>query len=429
MFEMAAVSATVLVDNSQTRGRSMMRSVTIAEPIALPAARSAQVAQLVVNTEGSFELMTTAASSSRKSRHCWGSYAEPANIRAVAPPDGLRMTPAWLPWTPSARAEAMTVAANVTAGSQHGSGYLLHPAVADATLHLSAAAAQTSSPQRTRVPTGLTALSVPARAPQGRLTPLATPAPAAADGSIMGSYLLASAAAGAVLQLDGLVIKEMPVSVPARPAAAVEAAAADRTPAAATDILYETVWQASEAARVHRSLPSAAAQQSQSTLHPRAVRQDGSVPLDHTELSAAQLAVSADGQLHIDVGTMLRQDPGDAQGLASTVATATMHGIELLRRYLPNSGARAGLHLGTCGASSANGTSAGHPSSSATHAVACAALAALMRVAATENPGLTVRGLDTDLTAFGTAERGETQVRQNSCAAFLDVGMSIDDRR
>jgi len=319
-----------------------------------------------------------------------------------------RIIPAWLPVQPSMQPDAMTVAATVIAGPQHGSGYLMHPAVLDATLHLSAAAASASAPQRVRVPISLTVLSVPIRAPQGRLTPFATPQTAAADRAITCSFLLSSTATGAVLQLDGLVVKEMPMSVPARPAAATTRLM-EAGPGTITELLYETVWQVSEAARVQLSSSLPAVQQP--ALHPRAVRQVEGMPLDASKFDAALAAVGAPTQLHIDAATLLRHGSSGAQGSASTVATAAMHGIELLRRHLPSGNGGAGLQLVTCGASPPTSAMAGHTREGEAAAASGAALAALMRVAATENPGIRVRGLDTGLTALGRSEHPETQVQ------------------
>jgi len=407
MFEMAATSATALVDDSQTRKRPVMHGVAIAEPVVLPAADSAQVAQLIVHTAGTFELVTAAASASQRRMHCWGAFTEPAARRSSSLQGSLRRITAWLPKHHSVQPDAATVAATVMAGPQHGSGYLMHPAVLDATLHLSAAAASTSSPHRVRVPTSIAALPVPTRAPQGRLTPLATPQTSAADAAITCSFLLASTATGAVLQLAGLVVKEMPISVPARAAAAPKLPT-QAGPETGTELLYETVWQVSEAARVQLSSSLPAVQQP--ALHPQAVRRVEGMPLDARELDAALAAVSARSQLHINAAELLRHGLTSAQGSASTVANAAMHGIELLRRHLPSASGEAGLQLVTCGASPPTGAMAGHTKQADAAAASGAALAALMRVVATENPGIRVRGLDRALTARGRPEHHETQV-------------------
>ena len=406
MFEMAATSATAMADDSKTRKRPVLHSVVISEPIALPALSSATAAQLIVYTAaGTFELVTAAASASQKRKHCWGAIAEPAASRtSLLQQGGTCKAPAWLPEHHSVQPKATTVVATVTAGPKHGSGYLMHPAVLDATLHLSAAAASASASQRVCVPTSLAALSVPARAPQGRLTPLATPQTTAADAAITCSFLLSSTAAGAVLQLAGLLIKEMPVSVPARPTAAV---ATTPEPQPATDLLYETVWQVSEAARMLSSSPPA---MQQPVVHPRTVRYIEGIPPDTSEIDAALTAVSAHSQLQIDAARLLRRGLTSAHGSASTVAIAAMHCIELLRRHLPLANDGAGLQLVTCGASPPTSTMAGHRHEGEAAAESGAALAALMRVAATENPSLRIRGLDTEITAFGKAQEHGTQV-------------------
>ena len=407
---MAAISATALVDDSQTRRLPVLHSVAIAEPIVLPALDSATVAQLIVHTAGTFELVTAAASAGHDRKHFWGAFAEPpASTASSLQGERRMMIPDWLPLHRSTQTETTTVVATVTAASQHGSGYLMHPAVLDATLHLSAAAAPSSASQRVRAPTSLAALSVPARAPQGRLTPLATPQSAAADAAITCSFLISSPASGAILQIAGLVVKDMPVPVPARPAAAAKNVAEPAGFRPATNLLYETVWQVSKTAGVQLSSSLPARQQT--ALRPRAVRQVEGMPLDAAAVATALTAVSARSQLHIDAADLLRHGRADAQGAASTVATAVMHGIELLRRHLPSANGGAGLRLATRSASPPTRAIAGLTKHAEAAAASGAALAALMRVAATENPSMEVGGLDTGLTALVGSEQHDTQVQ------------------
>ena len=145
MLEMAATAGSALVDDSQTRGRAALSSVAIAAPVTLPAAHSARVAQLVLHTDGSFRLVTAAAKGSLESRHCWGKYGKPAATTVGSPQCAEH--PFWLRLGAAVQPPAPRVAATVTAGPEHASGYLMHPTILDATLHLSAAAAPPTATQ------------------------------------------------------------------------------------------------------------------------------------------------------------------------------------------------------------------------------------------------------------------------------------------
>ena len=423
MFELAATAGSALVDDSQTRTRGALSSVVMAAPVTLPDAHTMRVAQLVLHNEGSFDLVTAAAHGSRESRHCWGRYSRPAATLVESQHRAASSTLPWLNRGAASPPPAATVAGSVTAGRQHASGYLMHPSILDATLHLSAAAAAPEAAQRIRVPSSLATLRIPLQAPQGSLTPLATPLPAAADGSVTCSFSLSSAAAGA-LQLCSLVIKEMPV--PVRPRQAAKEDSAPALAPATAQLVYEAVWQASKAARGGADQPTAL--QPHTILHPRALRREDKLPLGASLGTEAVPSLSAHEELCIDALTMLRAAGRDSVAMA--VAAAATHVLELLRRCLPAASTGATLRLLTHGASPANGSASGDAVTRESNAAAGAALAAIMRVVATEHPGIRVQGLDAARTHHRADDQHGSQVSSTSVATSLpDVPVPYSNQR
>ena len=124
----------------------------------------------------------------------------------------------------------------------HCSGYRLHPAIADATLHLSAAAVPPGTEQSLRVPASVgLLLMVPPAA--GASFPTASPGLMQADHSVACSYQLMTQKRRSLVIAD-LVAKEMKAAVSAG------ATATESIP----EFLYQTEWQASQTV-----LPSAVA--------------------------------------------------------------------------------------------------------------------------------------------------------------------------
>ena len=218
--------------------------------------------------------------------------------------------------------------------------------------------------------------------------------------------------------MSGLIIKEMPVSVHLRPAAQ-QVVSATLPTVAGPELLYEAVWQVSDAPRFGAVL--SIAPQHHTVLHARALRKNGNSPLDAAVYTAALPALSAHDQLCIDALSM-QQEGGD-QGIALAVAAAATAGLELLHRCLPHASTDAGLRVLTRGSSPATGSLCRKAGAHESAAAAGAALAAIMRVAATENPGIRVEGLDTALVGSPPAEQHGSQVTRHTgcCSSVLAV--------
>ncbi len=130
----------------------------------------------------------------------------------------------------------------------HISGYRIHPAVLDACLHSSAAAApkpQPGMPQALRVPAGFAVMRMnPLQGPC--VWPLAQPSEPASDGSVLCSFCIQGTSPGHGMRLHGLMAKPMPVASAHKPAAAA-ASARGSASIAPEEILYEIEWQCVEA--------------------------------------------------------------------------------------------------------------------------------------------------------------------------------------
>ena len=200
-----------------------------------------------------------------------------------------------------------------------------------------------------------------------------------------------------------------------RPAAAEVPATAPFL--AAPDLLYEAVWQASEAARVVAG--DSSAPQPHTVVKPRALRRRDGLLLDAALYTAALPALSAHDQLCVDALSLQRECAG--RGVASAVAAGATHGLELLRRLLPSASTGAGIRLVTRGASPASGSLGGEAVAFVSAAAAGAAMAAIMRVAATENPGMRVRVLDAALAGPRAVEQDGSQVSSASLAHSFGI--------
>ena len=280
--------------------------------------------------------------------------------------------------TPVAQPPAV-IAAQAIDAQRHLSGYRLHPALTDATLHLSAAAlpAAGDGPAKgpTRVPSGLAAILVSPLHGCTTAFPVAQPQPPSADGSVLCSYRMASSQ-GCSLQLCNLLAKELaaaPVAAPVR-----ESAALDGVPEA--ELLYETQWQAVGSSTAG-PLQSADAVFALGEAVPR--DSPTGIPImgymgKRRELDGSSGSFSDLPARSARVTAQLRA----AQG-GNVVGTVSRM-LQLWQKAAPRLAGGA-LHLITPGAAhSAAGTPEG--------GVAAAALAALMRVAAAENPGVSITG-------------------------------------
>ena len=266
------------------------------------------------------------------------------------------------------------IAVHEVSAQRHLPGYQLHPALTDAMLHLSAAALPTvhdsASKGPTRVPSGLEALLVTPLHGAGQIFPVAQPQAPSQDGSVLCSYRMASAH-GCSLQLCDLLAKElapMPVVEKASQAAVEEVPE--------SELLYETQWQAV-----------------------------GSLPVDTVAHSAD--AVFALGEADSVVGVPTAAYSSKRQGAAGAddcfaaipassatvsatlgasqadnAAAAVTRMLQLWQQAAPKLSGGS-LHLTVPLATESLARGGGSD-------VAAAALQALVRVAAAENPGMSV---------------------------------------
>ena len=325
------------------------------------------------------------------------------------------MAPAFLQRQPPA------LIARVTADPQrHCSSYHTHPAVLDATLHLAAAAAPASGSGRgaapTHVPVGAAAvvgLGVGARG--GALYPTAHPLALELDGSAACDYRLAGQA-GATVDIQGLITRALVTAVLQQAAAGVESAspyrqgrtapaaggsAAERALQAASspgNLLYEPQWQARSPLQP-RTAPHAAAVRVDlaGSWRPRRSQQGSSSSLP-------RLPAKADMEIRFIKGT-----PAAALPVGVVLARA----LEAWQSATPAlSGGSA--RLLTVGAAPAAAPQAPH---ARVGAAAGGALWALLRVAASEYPGIRVSGSNLSALAASDCRSGATCKKCRSMAA------------
>lgn len=246
--------------------------------------------------------------------------------------------------------------------SSGGSGWLAHPAPADASLHLSAVKVAGLTDDKSRVPVAVA--SVAASAPTGTADCqkwAASELPiVAADNSAI-CCIRSQLAGGARFTAAGLHAKPLPGNNKAV-AAAVDAAA-DVKAFEQSNFTYEIEWQAAAAAPVPVASGSQVVLASGSGL--RLLADD------------AAAAAAADGGLPagLAVACQLSIMPAGGSRISSTAVAAG--GIELLQRVLSAGGAAAVQALTAAASSSPAEGQAG---------VSSAILAALLKVAAVENP-------------------------------------------
>jgi hypothetical protein len=276
----------------------------------------------------------------------------------------------------------------------HVQGYNLHPAVMDATLHLSMAALKPGSRITTRVPAGLAALRVHPMPNCQAATSIAHPQAPAADDSVQCSYRLL-AEQHSCLELADLVARD----VGPLPAAAQPAATADEIPEA--ELLYETQWQAVAAAQHTQGIADSSAADLVAAL---AGAHANKRTAQHTP-TIAQSVVAANADVPVAVPTtsarvlaVLGQPAGSSPLQASHAVTRLLQLWQQCARRL----AGGSMQLVTCGgdasmSSACRSGGGGRESASG--------LWALMRVAAAENPTAVISGVICD------AARNEMQMK------------------
>lgn len=147
---------------------------------------------------------------------------------------------------PSTNSQPAAMATVSVSQQEHVTGYRIHPAVMDACLHSSAAAAPKPQPgttQALRVPAGFAALRMSPLQPPAinTLAQLKEPAP---DGSVLCGFGMQGGAQGHAMSLQGLIARPMPVPAVQNPTTAAAKASAVMQP---EQILYEIEWQSVDA--------------------------------------------------------------------------------------------------------------------------------------------------------------------------------------
>ena len=261
------------------------------------------------------------------------------------------------------------------------SGFCMHPAVLDATLHLSAAALPTNSTKRsvTRVPAGISSLAISNLKHGDIPVPLAQPSKPQQDGAVLCQYKLL-AGSGCSVQLSDLLAKE------ARPMPSAQSSTSAASAEVATsELLYETQWQVASAAGSARS--GNVLQQPCFALN----KPTGAIVGQHViaafgKVASSEVPLSQAGQVQHGLRVLLDHGP---QTTGSSVRSVNAM-LELWQSMAAQcQGTSVSLlskaYLGSdlAGISQAGTTST-------------AAVSALMRVAAAENPGVSFAGLTSD---------------------------------
>lgn len=402
MFEASAAAAATLQDESRSESRAALQGTSIAAPLQLqqhgPAAAAVMLECSMDAATGRVELASVTPVGKRqqqqRSIHCRGHVVTVQEIAAVChTPAGRQpaaVQAAFLS-TQTPPQPSTSIAATLTIAASGASGYFLHPAAADATLHLSAVATATAAGTSssaakpvTRVPTGLGCLMVPQAPASGTMHPIASPEATLqqprSDGSLRCSFRLAEPVPSAVtaFRLYDLIIKEIPTAEP-QPSAATGAQQQQRQDAPAAspaDVLYEIEWQAANAGSLTEPVSSPAARQL-SWRRAETLAASGKGP--------DILQLSAPAKLVVKVGAYNRS-------FSAATAQATLHGLELLQRTATQLPASSSLQLATRGAFQPL-PAAGRQQDGAA-AAAGAAVAALAKVAANEYPTAGISTVD-----------------------------------
>ena len=266
------------------------------------------------------------------------------------------------------------------------SGHRLHPTILDATLHLSAAALPTASSQAvvTLIPASIAALAI-SQMKQGTVAiPLAQPSEPRQDASVLCQYQLLTGGTCSV-QLRDLLAKRAQMGKSAQP----ETSAASSGDVPTSELLYETQWQvdtsaAAAGASIAPQQPCFALSRPKRGLTSRrlaaayGVRQPaGAGPSAATELQHGLCA------LLVHDGTKDQQSNGTAQAVSAMLELWQTHAAQCQGKTVSL------LTQGQLGS---------HPvGTTAVDMASSAAVAALMRVAAAENPAISISCMISDI--------------------------------
>ena len=284
------------------------------------------------------------------------------------------------------------VAMVLVSAQAHLSGYRLHPALLDATLHLSAAAlppagSTPATTGATLVPAGLGAILATRLASGCQcIAPVAEPRAPEADGSTLCSYKLLPGA-GCALDLCDLLAKKLPAAAAVVSPAAHQTAPAEDVPA--SELLYETLWEA-----VHAEHQAGSPLGGTGSVFELGRPARGSARAGHRLCSGSTASSRA------AAFPALRQKPAALTASFSgsrpeaPAAGAATRMLELWQRAAPDLASGGALALATQGAVAQEHCAGAWPIGTGNGAAAGAALWALARVIASENPSVAVSGVD-----------------------------------
>lgn len=241
-------------------------------------------------------------------------------------------------------------------------GWLLHPAAADAALvHLAAACG--GSPPSIASTEAISAVSAATSAVSWCCS-----LPAALQGSPMMLSARAHPAGGSDLSAEGLCLRPLTTAPPAG------AAGSSTKAASATGLSYQIQWQATE------SLPGR-------VFHQRVFGQVAASGAGLRVSLAASVAAGAAGGLVAGMTAATGVSIMPAAGSSASSAAVAAGGIELLQRVLAVPGSGPAVQVQGCIVAAPAASPSGRlVHSSSTSSTSSAMLAALMRVAAVEQP-------------------------------------------
>ena len=393
MFELIAVANSALLDSSQKRKAAALTSVSIQAPLQLTSAHNSQPVMCSVDpAAGTFELKTTKMGQKHSVLHTSGIYTDTSTtaltIQSVLLNSMLkRLLRQWTTQLPP----LASVMGSIRAMDSHIVGYMTHPAILDANLHLTAAAAP-SADGKIRVPASLAVLTVSDYNSTGLFTPSAQPTIGRPDGTAVCSIKLMNPAQQIAVDLCDLLIKEMPPRNSTLPeTVAVSAAEALRT---ADGLMYETHWQAFA---TPAALPTRdGADSTFSTQSSRVTSElgEGRKIADVPSLTSNR---------HLRINMLPRQSKVStaSRQQCGSIIHSIQRSMEVLRHALRASKTGSNLELITAGSTPAT-QSMGSAVRLTNAAVSGAATAAIIRVAANEYTSTTFCGLDVAATHSGT---------------------------
>jgi acyl transferase domain-containing protein/NADPH:quinone reductase-like Zn-dependent oxidoreductase/acyl carrier protein/NAD(P)-dependent dehydrogenase (short-subunit alcohol dehydrogenase family) len=242
MFDALLAAGAGLLDGSSTSSRALLSNITIAEPVALTSSDAFDMVEVTVDLN-SGEVVLTSGTPTRRSTHCLATFAaavasEPASFSSSSSSSSSSTHPAAAVLLPSVHLmkpeeheEPGCVASIRAPHWSSTSGFVAHPAIADATLHLLSAFSDPYKPATLQVPISAASLSVHRELKSSStdwVHPSAGPSTARNGGfdcSLGGSFALND------LQVKAWTPAQTPTT--------------KETAADMLEFMYETEWQAS----------------------------------------------------------------------------------------------------------------------------------------------------------------------------------------